>query len=80
MYIEFPLFDYTVIPCLYQHQIPQIMEFKKFVIKLKKFLTLLLGDGNGYKISGYPRECYIDGVWNKENPEDWLTEIQLPIE
>lgn len=35
---------------------------------------------NGYKISGYPRECYIDGVWNKENAEDWLTEIQLPIE
>lgn len=21
---------------------------------------------NGYKISGCPRECYIDGVWNKE--------------
>lgn len=35
---------------------------------------------NGYKISGLPRECYIDGVWNKENTEDWLTEIQLPIE
>ena len=35
---------------------------------------------NGYKISGFPRECYIDGVWNKENTEDWLTEIQLPIE
>ena len=35
---------------------------------------------NGYRMSGFPRECYIDGVWNKENPEDWLTEIQLPIE
>lgn len=35
---------------------------------------------NGYKASGFPRECYIDGIWNKENPEDWLTEIQLPIE
>lgn len=35
---------------------------------------------NGYKISGHPRECYIDGVWNKENAEDWLTEIQLPVE
>lgn len=35
---------------------------------------------NGYKISGHPRECYIDGMWNKENAEDWLTEIQLPIE
>lgn len=35
---------------------------------------------NGYKISDLPRECYIDGMWNKENVEDWLTEIQLPIE
>ena len=35
---------------------------------------------NGYRMSGFPRECYIDGVWNKENSEDWLTEIQLPIE
>lgn len=35
---------------------------------------------NGYKIADFPRECYIDGIWNKENPEDWLTEIQLPVE
>ena len=34
---------------------------------------------NGYKIIGFPRECYIDGMWNKENVEDWLTEIQLPV-
>lgn len=35
---------------------------------------------NGYKLNGLPRECYIDGIWNKENTEDWLTEIQLPVE
>ena len=35
---------------------------------------------NGYKASGLLRECYIDGIWNKPNAEDWLTEIQLPIE
>lgn len=35
---------------------------------------------NGYRIAGNPRECYIDGIWNKENIEDWLTEVQLPIE
>lgn len=35
---------------------------------------------NGYKVSGYPRECYIDGAWNKNDPADWLTEIQLPVE
>ena len=35
---------------------------------------------NGYKQNGLARECYIDGIWNKESPEEWLTEIQLPIE
>lgn len=35
---------------------------------------------NGYRSAGYPRECYINGIWNKESPDEWLTEIQLPIE
>ena len=35
---------------------------------------------NGYKTIGLARECYIDGIWNKESVQDWLTEIQLPIE
>jgi len=35
---------------------------------------------NNYKPAGLARECYIDGIWNKESPEEWLTEIQLPIE
>ncbi|MDD6058493.1 MAG: GyrI-like domain-containing protein [Clostridiales bacterium] len=35
---------------------------------------------NGYHVKGLARECYIDGIWNKEAVEDWLTEIQLPIE
>ena len=35
---------------------------------------------NGYHVSDLPRERYIDGIWNKENPEDWLTEIQVPVE
>ncbi|MCI5623411.1 MULTISPECIES: MerR family transcriptional regulator [Anaerostipes] len=34
---------------------------------------------NGYEVSGLARECYIDGIWNKESVEDWLTEIQLPV-
>ncbi|MDO4176899.1 MAG: MerR family transcriptional regulator [Bacillota bacterium] len=37
-------------------------------------------DENGYKVSGLARECYIDGIWNKEDPSEWLTELQLPIE
>jgi DNA-binding transcriptional MerR regulator len=34
---------------------------------------------NGYEIADNPRESYIDGIWNKESEEDWLTEIQIPI-
>lgn len=37
-------------------------------------------EDNGYDAAGPARECYIDGIWNKESEEDWLTEIQLPIE
>lgn len=34
---------------------------------------------NGYAVADAPRESYIDGIWNKENEEDWLTELQVPI-
>lgn len=34
---------------------------------------------NGYELIDFPRECYIDGMWNKENVNDWLTEIQVPV-
>jgi len=34
---------------------------------------------NSYEVAGLHRECYIDGIWNKESVEDWLTEIQLPV-
>jgi len=34
---------------------------------------------NGYKPSDNPRESYIDGIWNKEDEEDWLTELQIPV-
>lgn len=34
---------------------------------------------SGYEIIGYQRESYIDGIWNKETQDEWLTEIQFPI-
>ena len=34
---------------------------------------------NGYEVAGLARESYIDGIWNKESVEDWLTEVQLPV-
>jgi len=35
---------------------------------------------NGLEVAGPARESYIDGIWNKESEEDWLTEIQLPVQ
>ena len=43
------------------------------------FITKYAED-NGYRIAGLARECYIDGIWNKDSVDDWLNEIQLPIE
>lgn len=34
---------------------------------------------NGYKQAGLPRDSAIDGCWNKENEDDYLTEIQIPV-
>lgn len=36
-------------------------------------------EDNGYLITDYPREKYIDGIWNKENESEWLTELQIPV-
>lgn len=35
---------------------------------------------NGYEIIDHPRFSYIDGVWNKDSENEWLTEIQVPIQ
>lgn len=36
-------------------------------------------EAHGYELSKRPRFCYIDGIWNKESVDEWLTEIQLPV-
>lgn len=33
----------------------------------------------GYMISGTPRFSFVDGIWNEENPDKWLTIIQVPV-
>ena len=35
---------------------------------------------NGYKIAGKPRTSYVDGPWNQDDPEKWVSVIQIPIE
>lgn len=34
---------------------------------------------HGCRPLDHPREAYIDGIWNKGDPADWLTEVQVPI-
>lgn len=36
-------------------------------------------EDNGYIIDGSIRESYIDGVWNRDDERDWLTEIQITV-
>lgn len=34
---------------------------------------------HGLQIAGQPRTVYVDGAWNQEDPEKWLSIIQIPI-
>jgi DNA-binding transcriptional MerR regulator len=36
-------------------------------------------EAKGYTPTGLARFSYIDGIWNKDSEEEWLTEIQLPV-
>lgn len=51
--------------------------YEKFHLSWAKIYAYL--EKNAYQIVDNPRFCYIDGIWNKENPNEWLTEIQVPI-
>ncbi|MDO5143935.1 MAG: MerR family transcriptional regulator [bacterium] len=42
-------------------------------------IVLRFIEENGYGIAGEVRESYIDGVWNRESENEWLTEIQIPV-
>lgn len=35
---------------------------------------------NGYKVTDYVRESHINGIWDRDSVDDWLTEIQVPVE
>lgn len=34
---------------------------------------------HGLQLGGQPRTCYVDGVWNQEDPEKWLSILQIPL-
>lgn len=50
--------------------------FYESYVELFKYIE----DSGKYRICGQPRCCYVDGVWNQEDPEKWLSIIQVPVE
>ncbi len=34
---------------------------------------------SNYEVIDNPRESYIDGIWNKDDENEWLTELQIPV-
>lgn len=48
--------------------------FYESYVELFKYI-----DEQGLTICGHPRCCYIDGAWNQEDPEKWLSIIQVPV-
>ncbi|MGN1094315.1 MAG: MerR family transcriptional regulator [Candidatus Neoclostridium sp.] len=59
--------------CLYHHG--SYANLRQSYLKLIDYI-----EKNSLKVVGLPRECYIDGCWNKDNENDYLTEIQFPVE
>ena len=37
-------------------------------------------ESQGLRICGDPRFSYVDGAWNEEDPEKWVSFIQIPVE
>ncbi len=37
-------------------------------------------EDNGYRIIGSEREIYLKGEWNSDSPDEYVTEIQFPVE
>ena len=70
---------------LYFRTLPEIQaacifhkgSYQTFSRSYEKVLKYI--EENGYEIVGNIRESYIDGVWNKDDESQWLSEIQIPI-
>lgn len=46
---------------------------------MRDYLAFKWIEENGYQVLDNPRESYIDGIWNKESKDEWLTELQIPV-
>lgn len=48
-------------------------------LHLTRTFSALWMNYRGYVIDGNYREIYIDGIWNKDSEDEWLTEVQVPL-
>lgn len=53
--------------------------YERFYVSYME-LFKYIEDSGKYRICGQPRCCYVDGAWNQDNPEKWISVIQVPIE
>ena len=70
--IKFKMMDAITAVCIYH---------KGAYDNLRDSYNIILKfiEDNGYEVIDNPRECYIDDCWNKDNEDNYLTEIQFPI-
>lgn len=71
--VQFKELPETKAACIYHKG--SYNEFPRTYASVLKYI-----EENGYEICGDIREVYIDGVWNKDREEDWLSEIQIPVQ
>lgn len=70
--VKFREFPEIMAACIY-HKGP----YEDFPGTYERILQYI--EENQYEICGSIREVYIDGIWNKETKEEWLSEIQIPV-
>lgn len=72
--IQFKKLDAVKSALCYKHYGPYDRFYQSYT-EVFKYI-----EKDGYRIAGNPRCCYVDGIWNQEDPEKWLSIIQVPVE
>ena len=70
--VKFKEFPEIEAACIYHKGAYE--EFQRTYAAILRYI-----EENGYEICGNIRENYIDGIWNKDTKEEWLSEIQIPV-
>ncbi|MDO4510908.1 MAG: MerR family transcriptional regulator [Bacteroidales bacterium] len=71
--IQFKQFDEVPTAICMKHYGPYDRFYQSYTL-LYKYI-----EEQGYAISGHARYVYVDGIWNQDDPEKWLSIIQVPV-